>query len=133
MTRTIRFATFLILLSSSFMSMSAGNAPSVNELSAIETVNSYLSALMAGNTSQARLLLAPRIADERRALFDNSNYPAQLQQAYANASYDVIGSKEINTEKVQVEVRVMLNQQDTVHSQFVLTKINNQFLISSDQ
>lgn len=133
MKQIIRHITFLLIFCSSVMSFAASAAPSANELSAIETVTNYLGALMTGDTGQAWLLLTPEIADQRRALFENPAYPAQLQQAYANASYDVIASEEISTKKVQVDVRIKINQQDSVHSRFVLSKINNQFLISSDQ
>ena len=133
MKRIIGIATFLILLGSSFMSLSADNPPSSDELKAIGTVSNYLDALMAGDTSGALQYLAPGVAEQRRAMFNNPNYPAQLQQAYANAQYVVTSSTVLSVSEIQVEVKITLRQQDTVHSRFVLTLHNNQFLISSEK
>jgi len=133
MTGIIRILAFLVLIGCSPMLLSADNERSANELSAIEAVNNYLGAMMIGDTAQATLFLSPAIADQRRALFSNPTYSTQLQQAYENASHEIIASKMLSSDKVQVDVKVTLNQQDTVHSRFELKNINQQYLITSEK
>ncbi len=128
-----KFTVILMLLFSSFITFSADNAHTVNESSAIELVKSYMAALMAGDTSQISQLISPKMLEQRQALFNNPDYPTQLQNAYANATYEIIASEVLATGNTQIDVKIELKQLDVMHSRFVVAKINGQFQIVVEQ
>jgi len=128
-----RFAAVLLLLFISVQPVSAGQASGSVGLSAVDTVRDYLDALMVGDVQRLQGFLAPDIYENRRALFSNPDYPLILQEAYANATYSIIGSQAADAGKIWVEVKITLNQSDAIHSRFLLGSTNNHYHIIAEE
>lgn len=128
-----RLVTLALLLYCSSTPVFADQAPSPEELRAIDAVNRYLGAVMVGDVAGLREYLAPNLLEERRALLGNPNYPLTLQNAYANATFDIIGSQTVGSDKIRVDVRIVLNGQNAIHSRFLLAKIDNHYLIVAER
>jgi hypothetical protein len=97
---------------------------SAEELSAIESVTTYLGALMVVDVFTAKRSLSPKILEARQSLLDNPVYPDKLRNAYLNTSDEVTGSKLLSAGNVQINVKISLNQRDIIHSRFTLENVN---------
>ena len=106
---------------------------SADEIAAANVVSSYLQATMAGDVASVQNYLSPQMLKRQQALLNNPGYSQQLSAAYANASYEIMDSRILKTGKIQIETKIHLNANDTVHSRFVLDKFDNRYLIISEQ
>ena len=122
-----RLAIILSVLSAGVKPLLADQAPSPAESGAIETVKSYLGALITGDTMQLRGFLAPAFIEERRTLLDNPDYPRILQSTYASATFDIIGSQQMDDGKIRVDVRISLKNRDVIHSRLLLVRVQDQY------
>jgi len=111
----------------------AGPGAGTDQLAAIETVKSYLNALVSGDTSLIRSYLAPQVIKERQALLDNPDYPQTLQNAYRNASIEVLGAGTADSGDVWVDVKIILTGSDAIHSRFVVAKYDQGYLIVDEK
>ena len=127
------YLTTLLLLVSSLSMIPVTQAADTSELLAIETINSYLLALSAGNITQIKSHLAPALLKERESLLDNPTYSNTLQNAYSNATFNVLGSQTDSSGKIWVDVNITLNVDESIHSRFLLGETNNKYLIISER
>lgn len=128
-----QYLTTLLFLLSTLTVISTTQAAGTPEVLAIDTVSSYLNALSAGDINQIKSHLAPDLLKERESLLDNPTYSLALQNTYSNATFEVLGSQADNSGKVWVDVKISLNQGDSIHSRFMLGETNAKFLIISER
>lgn len=128
-----QYLTTLLFLLSTMTVISTTQAAGASEVLAIDTVSSYLNALTAGDIKQIKSHLAPDLLKERESLLDNPTYSAALQNTYSNATFEVLGSQTDNSGKVWVDVRISLNQNESIHSRFMLSESNAEYLIISEK
>jgi hypothetical protein len=113
--------------------LASGSSTSTDEVAAVNVVTNYLQATMVGDVLTIQQYLAPELVKKRQALLNNPSYPQQLSAAYANASYEITDSRALEAEKIQIDTRIRLNNNDTVHSRFVLDKFDDRYLIISEK
>ena len=134
MTKLIPITTALFLLFSSIVASFAVEAElSPDEAQAVASVQAYMGALITGDVARMRAHLAPGLLAERKALLDNPTYPQHLQNAYGDASFEVVDQLWVGSDKVRVDVKIQLNPQDIVHIRFVLIQIDNSYLINAEE
>ena len=128
-----QYLTTLFFLLSTLTVISTTQAAGTSEQLALDTVNSYLNALSTGDINQIKSHLAPDLLKERESLLDNPTYSAALQNTYSNATFEVLGSQTDSSGKVWVDVKISLNQDESIHSRFVLDESNAEYLIISER
>jgi hypothetical protein len=134
MKKLIPITTALFLLfSSGLVSSTVAAEPSADEAQAVASVQAYMGALIAGDIAQMRAHLAPGLLAERKALLDNPTYSQHLQNAYGDASFEVVDQLWVGSDKVRVDVKIQLNPADAVHSRFELIRIGNEYRISTER
>ena len=129
----IPITALFLLLGSNVVSLAMGPITNPDEALAVASVQGYMSALIAGDMAQVRTYLAPKLLAERKSLLDNPTYPQRLQEAYGDASYEVVGYELLDFDKVQVDVKIQLNPQDAIHSRFILVRMGNAYRIIAEQ
>ena len=117
-----RLALILVVLSSGFKPLSADQVSNQAEQCAIEAVNGYLGALVIGDIQQLRGFLATEFIKERQALLSNPDYRRVLEVTYANASFNIIGSQQVDDGIALVDAEIVLTNQDIIHSRFQLSR-----------
>lgn len=102
-----------------------------------DVLKSYLQALSSGDVRTIENLLSPKLLKKRQRLLRNPSYPDFLRKWYANARFEILGFKNFANNRIKVEVRVVLNEDESTRLGILLlkTKVKGQpetFHIHSD-
>lgn len=102
-----------------------------------DVLKSYLQALSSGDVRTIENLLSPKLLKKRQRLLKNPSYPDFLRKWYANARFEILGFKNFANNRIKVEVRVVLNEDESTRLGILLlkTKVKGQpetFHIHSD-
>ena len=99
---------------------------------ALETVEDYLAALMAGDVEGVRETLGGFLASERDALLSNPNYSTSLRRAYAGADYRIVHSEQLPDGSARVDAELLLADDQALSVQFVLEAQDSGYKIVSE-
>ncbi len=129
--------TFLLLiLTTSFVGISTADYETKHqEYSAVAVVDTYLNAIISGNTDVAIDNLGGSMLDNRRARLEDPNYSNFLLNYYANAYYEIIGSNVINTSDIAIDASIIFSEDEPATiNRFILRKdINGSYRIISER
>jgi len=123
--------TLLIQISTVF----SNNILTIEQLQAESVINDYCAALINGDTETIKKLLEKTLLKKRKKLLDNPQYADILRERYYNSRYAIFGNKLIDENQVEIKVNIVLNEQESLKSKFILIKeknsenINSQFRI----
>ncbi|MDP6472608.1 MAG: hypothetical protein QGI81_16640 [Pseudomonadales bacterium] len=87
---------------------------------ALDAVQDYLGALVAGDVERVRSNLGAALSQQRSALLANPDYPESLRRAYADARFRVTHSEQIAPDRARVDAQLFLGGNQILNVQFVL-------------
>jgi hypothetical protein len=116
----------------------SNNSLTIEQLQAESVVNDYCVALINGDTKTIKQLLGKTLLKKRKKLLDNPQYAYILRERYNNSRYAIFGNKLIDENKVEINVNIVLNEQESLKMKFILIKeqnsknVNSQFYIQDE-
>lgn len=85
-----------------------------------QLIESYLKAVMVGDTSAAKALLAGNLLAKNQALLDSEGYGAVLADIYAIAEYSIEDIAKGNNGEWWVNVEIAISPNDKMKSQYIV-------------
>lgn len=120
-------ATLIMGLTSTLFSL---NAQAAADRDALRAVDSYMAALVIGDTQKMASRMGQRMQAERGKILGNPSYSKTLQKAYAGAKFEVLNSTQLAEDRAAVTVRIILASKDMVHVRFELAGGPDYLIIS---
>jgi hypothetical protein len=120
--------TFVGLERQGFAEETRKSVAYLDELSLNEKVEAedlllrYLDAQSVGDTGSIEKMLGGHLLKKRKRLLNNPSYPDFLRRTYKNARLQIIDYKRLQKNTIQVETIIFLNEQESIHVNFILVK-----------
>ena len=91
----------------------------------VSVVEQYFDALAQGNAQVIKTLLGGNLLKQQEAMLSNPNYGTHLRKIYANAKFEITNQETIDSDKLAIDTRIILNTQDQMNIRFILGKSDN--------
>ena len=82
----------------------------------------FFDAQVVGDTGTIEKLLGGHLFNKRKKLLNNPSYPDFLRRTYKNARLEIIAFKRLQENTIQVDTIIIMNEQESIHVNFILVK-----------
>ncbi len=93
--------------------------PSASEAESL--VTTYFNALVQGDTATIQGLLGGDLLESRKPLLDNPSYAHMLSTLYADATFEILGTKSLSHNNIAVDTRITLNPEEILLARFIIS------------
>lgn len=104
-----------------------------NKELAVLMVNDYLAALTRGDLETLKSILDGPFLSDKKQLLNNPDYRDFLQEFYAQARFEILGSRWVKGEWIEVDTRINFSEQNKTKIQFLLKEIQGRWRIISEK
>ncbi len=99
-----------------------GETLTTEEIEAEATLISFFNALVEYDTKTIETLLGGKLLEKRKSLLNNPDYSELLMAKYSNASFEIVKIKGNKKNKIKIDVKIILNDQESIQVRFFLKK-----------
>lgn len=92
------------------------------EIEAKAVLISFFNALVDSDTRAIEELLGGKLLKKRKRLLNNPNYSEFLAKRYRDTRFEIINYKRIKENRIQIDVKIILNEQESMRVRYFLEK-----------
>ena len=117
---TLSFTVILILVSFSFAN--AQYLADNGQNDAIAVIKLFFEAQTKGDVKTIRECLGGDLLKKRLSLLNNPDYSKSLYDMFKDAHFEILDSKTIGEDRIQVDVKIYINEYESQHMRYFLKK-----------